>query len=295
MFVAGSIRIAKSLGLSPLVIGLTIVAFGTSAPEMGVSISAALSGSPDIALGNILGSNIANIGLILGVAATLGALPVNMRLLRIEVPFLIFLSLATGFMVHQGEISRLAGFGLIIFFVVYCWTLYIYSKKEPYTVQLEFEEALEEDNNIWYDSAIVILGLVGLVAGSKFLVWGATSIASLLEVPELIIGLSLTAIGTSLPELATTIAAVRRKQSDLVLGNVAGSNLANSTIVLGLTAVVSPIPANPDTLYRDIPLMTGLTILLFPAMKIGAEIKRWMGVLFLLTYGGYVILLATSK
>ena len=290
--VRGAIRMARLWKISPIVIGLTIVAFGTSAPEMGVALSAALSGQPDITMGNILGSNIANTGLILGLGALLTPLPVRLRMLRIEIPLLIVVSMALWAFATMGHLGRLAGPILLITFVAYCLALYRHSRKEPYTLQVEFDKSLNRKSSFWLDLVLVIAGLAGLVIGSKSLVWGAENIAVYLGIPELIVGLILTAIGTSLPELATTVSAARKGQTDLILGNVIGSNLSNLCAVLGVTACITPIDINPDLLHRDFPVMIAFSLVLLPVMRIGMKVTRWEGAALLLSYGVYVIFLA---
>ncbi|MEA1867258.1 MAG: calcium/sodium antiporter [Thermodesulfobacteriota bacterium] len=287
--IRGAIRMARLWKISPIVIGLTIVAFGTSAPEMGVALSAALSGRPDITMGNILGSNIANTGLILGFGALLTPLPIRLRMLRIEIPLLIVVSIALWAFATMGHLGRPAGMILFITFTTYCLALYRHSREKPYTLQVELDKSLNRKDSFWLDLILVIAGLAGLVIGSKSLVWGAENIAVYLGIPELIVGLILTAIGTSLPELATIVAAARKGQTDLILGNVIGSNLANLCAVLGVTACITPININPDLLHRDFPVMMAFTLVLFPIMRIGMKMTRWEGAALLLSYSVYVI------
>jgi cation:H+ antiporter len=290
--IKGAIRMARLWKVSPIVIGLTIVAFGTSAPEMGVAISAAISGKPDITMGNILGSNIANTGLILGLGALLTPLPVRMRMLRIEIPLLILVSLALWAFASKGHLGHMAGLILLITFTAYCLTLYRYSRKEPCTLQVEFEKSLSNKDSFWFDLVLVIAGLAGLVIGSELLVCGAENIAVYLGVPELIVGLSLTAVGTSLPELAATVAAAHRGQTDLILGTVIGSNLSNLCAVLGVTACITPIDINPDMLHRDFPVLMAFSLVLLPVMRIGMKVTRWEGAALILSYSVYIIFLA---
>ena len=290
--IRGAIRMARLWKISPIVIGLTIVAFGTSAPEMGVALSAALSGQPDITMGNILGSNIANTGLILGLGALLTPLTVRLRMLRIEIPLLIVVSMALWAFATMGHLGRPAGLILLITFTTYCLVLYRHSRKKPYTLQVEFDKSLSDKGSFWFDLVLVIAGLAGLVIGSKSLVWGAENIAVYLGISELIVGLILTAIGTSLPELATTVAAARKGQTDLILGNVIGSNLSNLCAVLGVTACITPIDINPDLLHRDFPVMVAFSLVLLPVMRIGMKVTRWEGAALLLSYSVYVISLA---
>ncbi len=290
--IRGAIRMARLWKVSPIVIGLTIVAFGTSAPEMGVALSAALSGQPDITMGNILGSNIANTGLILGLGALLTPLTVRLRMLRTEIPLLIVVSMALWAFATMGHLGRLAGLILLITFTTYCLALYRHSREKPYTLQVEFDKSLSNKDSFWFDLVLVMAGLVGLVIGSKSLVWGAENIAVYLGIPELIVGLILTAIGTSLPELATTVSAARKGQADLILGNVIGSNLSNLCAVLGVTACITPIDINPDLLHRDFPVMIAFSLVLLPVMRIGMKVTRWEGAALLLSYSVYVIFLA---
>jgi cation:H+ antiporter len=290
--IRGAIRMARLWKVSPIVIGLTIVALGTSAPEMGVALSAALSGQPDITMGNILGSNIANTGLILGLGALLTPLTVHLRMIRTEIPLLIVVSMALWAFATMGHLGCLAGLILLITFTVYCLTLYRHSRKEPYTLQVEFEKSLSNKDSFWFYLVLVIAGLAGLVIGSKSLVWGAENIAVYLGIPELIVGLGLTAVGTSLPELATTVAAARKGQTDLILGNVIGSNLSNLCAVLGVTACITPIDINPDLLHRDFPVMVAFSLVLLPVMRIGMKVTRWEGAALILSYSVYVIFLA---
>jgi cation:H+ antiporter len=290
--IRGAIRMARLWRISPVVIGLTIVAFGTSAPEMGVALSAALSGKPDITMGNLLGSNIANTGLILGLGALLTPMSVRLRMLKIEIPLLIVVSTVLWAFAAKGHLGRLAGLLLLITFIAYCLTLYRHSREKPYTLQTEFEKSLRDKDSFWFDLVLVIAGLAGLIIGSKSLVWGAENIAVYLGVPELIVGLSLTAVGTSLPELATTVAAAHKGQADLILGNVVGSNLSNLCAVLGVTACITPIDINPDMLHRDFPVLMAFSLVLLPIMRIGMKVTRWKGVALLLSYSVYIALLA---
>ncbi|NIA08249.1 MAG: calcium/sodium antiporter [Nitrospiraceae bacterium] len=288
----GSVGIAHRLGVSSMVIGLTIVAFGTSTPEMGVSISAALSGSHDITMGNIVGSNIANIGLVLGIGAVLTPLKIEQRMLKIEIPLLIAVSLIVWVFAAKWHLGRLAGLLLLSVFTVYCLTLYWHSKKEPYAAPVEFVGALNNKRSLSLDFLSIILGLLALILGSKLLVWGAKAIAIYLGISELVIGLTLTAVGTSLPELATTVAAARKGEGDLILGNVVGSNLANLCLVIGVTACITPIKVNPEILHRDLPVMMAFTLILLPLMRIGMKVSRWDGLVLLILYVIYIASLA---
>ncbi len=292
LLVKGASNLARHFGVNPLVIGLTIVAFGTSAPELGVSLAAAFLKKPDLSLGNVVGSNIANICLVLGLGAAMRPVRVRMRLLRTEIPLLIAASVAVWGIGLEGRISRLAGAVFLASFMAYCWFLYVRSRGEVCNVRTEFEGTASYRNTTpWKDLLLVFTGLAGLVGGSKLLVWGAVVLAHFIGVSELIIGLTLTAVGTSLPEMATTISAARRRQGDLLLGNVVGSNLANILGVLGTTAILRPVTVNSMALSRDIPIMTGLSIGMLIIMKTGKTISRKEGAMLLLLYGAYVLYL----
>ena len=264
-FVTGATGLARRLGVSPLVIGLTIVAFGTSAPEMLVSAMAAWEGNSGIAIGNAIGSNIVNIGLVLGVAALIVPLTVQSRTLRREFPLLIAVTLATLALLWDRDLSRFDGLLLITGLgALMLWTLHLARASAPNDpLVCEFTAEMPEPMPLARTGWLLISGLVLLLIASRLLVWGAVGIAEGLGVSELVIGLTIVAAGTSLPELATSVAAARKGEHDIVIGNVVGSNLFNLLAVLGVAGTVGPSGFDTAVLTRDFSLMIALTVALF--------------------------------
>ena len=265
-FVLGAAATAKHLGMPSLLIGMVVVGFGTSVPEMVVSAIAALEGNPGLALGNALGSNIANIGLILGLTALLAPIAVHSSVVRKEMPILLVVSVLIGLLMYDGALGRIEGIGL---FVLLClimgWSVVSAISSRGDNLEEESDEVLEASKLI-LGSAIMwlVAGLALLVVSSKILVWGAVGVAQSFGVSDLIIGLTIVALGTSLPELAASIAAVKKGEHDLALGNVVGSNLFNTLAVIGIAAMVAPMEnISPDIMGRDWPMMLGITVLLF--------------------------------
>lgn len=279
--------LARFFGLSPLVIGLTVVAFATSCPELAATITAALRGAPDMALGNAIGSNIANIGLILGFSAMLAPLAASTRFLRREVAFMVLVTVVMYPLLATGRLERWHGVTLLAALVFFLVTLL----RDPGSGHV-YEDAEDESNDPAPRPAVaglgVLLGVGLLVAGAQSLVQGASTIALSFGVPERVVGLSLLALGTSLPELATSLIAVRRGQSDLILGNVIGSNIFNLLAILGLTAIVKPIPVAPEALQLDFFVMFGTSVLVVVMLASRQRIVRLEGVILLATYFGYM-------
>ena len=288
LFIRGAVRVARRFGVSPFVIGLTLVGFGTSAPELVVNLSAALGGSTDIAIGNVVGSNIANVGLILGPAALLRPMVAQMRLLKAEIPAVIAASVALWVMCLDGTIDRadgavlLAGFAAMMLYIA--WT----AKAEPPEVQEEIAHAVPPVERAWVSALFLLVGLAGLVGGAELMVRSAVAVATQLGVSELVIGLTIVAVGTSLPELASTVAAAYRGESDIAVGNVVGSNLFNILLILGTTAQVSPLPVPPGSERTDLPVMVGFALLLLTVVVNGLRIHRWEGALLLASYAGFI-------
>ncbi|MFO7548774.1 MAG: calcium/sodium antiporter [Acidimicrobiia bacterium] len=282
--VRGASSLAERLGVSPLVIGLTVVAFGTSAPELAVSVGAAIGGSTDVALGNVVGSNIFNVLVILGAAAVVRAQVVQRRLVRIEVPFLIAVSAGALLVATDGEVGRAEGVTMIAVGVGYTVWLIVAARRsrEP-----EPEVPGSGHHRTPAALGLVAVGLVALVAGAQALVSGATGIAGDLGVSELVVGLTVVAAGTSLPELATSLIAARRGQADIAVGNVIGSNLFNLLIVLGTTATILPVPASIAARTVDLPVMTVVAVACLPVFFTGHRVSRWEGWVFLAGYLGY--------
>ncbi|RUO39362.1 calcium/sodium antiporter [Aliidiomarina taiwanensis] len=296
-FIEGAANTSKVLGVPPLVIGMLVIGFGTSAPEIVVSVFAAAQGNPGLALGNAFGSNIANIGLVLGLSALLLPMTVSSGVLRRELPILLGVTLLAGYQLIDGEVSRVDALVLLaVFVVVLLWTLRQNGgSDDPLAAELE-ESMGSEQAPLKHSVTWLVVGLILLVASSRLLVWGAVEIAVALGVDDLIIGLTIVALGTSLPELAAAIVAIRKKEHDLALGNLIGSNLFNTLAVVGFAGLVAPISVAEEVLYRDWALVLGLTLLLtlfawrpkswLPARP--ARINRLEGSAFLLIYCAYV-------
>ncbi|NPA95178.1 MAG: calcium/sodium antiporter [Thermodesulfobacteria bacterium] len=283
------IVLARHLGVRPIIVGLTVVAFGTSAPEFFVTVMANLQGQAGLAVGNIIGSNIANIGLILGVAATIMPFAVPMRLVRVELPFLVLSVILIGVASWQGVLTRLAALVLIVSFGIYLFILF--EKRGAYTQGAETEEPSESlEPRYLFRTAIIVLSFCSLIFGSHLLIKGAVSAARLFHCPELIIGLTLTALGTSLPELASTISALRRKETGLIIGNVLGSNFANSCGILGTAALIKPLPIDHHVLVADFPVMAALSLALIPIFRDG-KISRLEGFILLGAYISYIAII----
>ena len=301
LLVRGAAAIAGRFGVSPLLIGLTVVAFGTSAPELAVSINAAAVGS-DVGLGNVIGSNIANVLLILGATALVGGLVVALRIIRLDIPLLIGVSVLVLLLALDGAIGRVDGAILVAGLVAYgVWTV-VAARRERVAVQAEYAEELREREGldarrpVAVNTVLVLAGLGLLVGGAQLLVGGATRIATALGVSDLIIGLTVVAIGTSLPELATSVLAALRGERDIAIGNVVGSSIINLLCVLGLSAIVAPsgLPVTDGVRTLDLPVMVAATITLLPVCWNGLRIRRWEGALFLAAYAVYVLYLVLS-
>lgn len=299
-FVEGSASTARYFGMPPLLIGMVIVGFGTSAPEMVVSALAAFEGSPGIALGNAYGSNIANIALILGVTALINPIMVHSTVLRKELPILTLLTLLSVVLIADFDLSRLnAVILLLVFGALMTWTIYQGLKRKTDSLANEVEAETAE-KAIPLKRAVFWLaaGLLLLIASSRLLVWGAVEIAQIFEVSDMIIGLTIVAVGTSLPELASSVIAARKGEHDIALGNVLGSNLFNTLAVVGIAGTIHPFAVEPETLSRDMVVMGALTVSLF---LIGygfrgrqGRINRFEGAALLLVYVGYTAWLIST-
>jgi cation:H+ antiporter len=263
-FVDGASSLANHLGVSPLIIGITIIGFGTSAPEILVSIIAVLEDTPDIAIGNALGSNIANIGLILGVTAFITPIPIAKGLFRREYPLLVIATAILAWCLIDGSLDQIDGLTLLLVLAVILTYLIRSHRNDPNKdcVEEDLSETIPQDMTRVMAIIWVFAGLTILVGSSKILVWGATDIALALGVSELIIGLSVIALGTSLPELAASIVSLKKGVPDMAIGNVIGSNLFNSLAVIGLPALLTNFSIDSHAVSRDLPVVVGLTILL---------------------------------
>ena len=293
LLVRGASRLALSVGVSPLVVGLTVVAFGTSAPEMAVSVQSAQAGQADIALGNVVGSNIFNVLFILGVSALIAPLVVNAQLIRQEVPVMTGVSLLLFALAYDGRIGRGDGALLFGLLLVYTAFLVVQSRRETRRTKAEFaEEVVPSDgwDAHWGVQILMVLGgLALLVLGAGWLVDAAVAFAKVLGVSELVIGLTVVAAGTSLPEVATSIMATLRGQRDIAVGNVVGSNTFNILGVLGASSLAAsqPLAVAPAILNFDLPVMTAVAVATLPVFFTGRRIARWEGVVFLFYYAAY--------
>ena len=300
-FVEGASSVAHHSGMPPLLIGMLVVGFGTSAPEMVVSAMAAMDGNPALALGNAIGSNIVNISLILGVTAVLAPIAVHSNIVRKELPILLLISLALGVMLWDFEISTIEAIVLLgIFFSVFGWQIYAGLTGKGDALEADCEaDAGSIDISLPKSILMLTLGLIVLVASSRLLVWGAVEIAAALGVSDLIIGLTIVALGTSLPELAASITAVRKGEHDLAIGNVVGSNMFNTLAVIGIAGAIQPISnIGAEIFWRDWIAMIVLTVLLLlMSIKIrkSRTINRYEGGALLLTYVGYNAYLISSS
>lgn len=289
--VRGAASLARRLGMAPLVIGLTVVAMGTSMPELVVSVGAALRGSSAVALGNVIGSNIANIGLILGMAALVSVLQVHAQVIRFDVPVLVVVSLLVGGLLFDGTLGRIDGLVLTLGLVGYvAFNLYLAQVKTAPIVREEFEEIIPEVHSWGRDVLYIGGGLAVLVVGAQLMVGGAITLAQQWGLSEVVIGLTIVAAGTSLPELATSVAAAFRGEGDIAVGNAVGSSIFNVLGILGVTALVRPL-ASEDISLIDGGVMVGLTVLLLPLMRTGYSLSRWEGGLLLGGYVGYMVYL----
>lgn len=296
--VRGASRVAAAVGVSPLIIGLTVVAFGTSSPELAVGVRAALIGSADVVVGNVVGSNIFNILVIIGLSATIVPLVVHQQLVRLDLPVVIGLSFLVLVTALDGAISRAEGLlyflGLLAYLGFQLWI----SRREAPEVQVEYAQEFGNGQarspRQWaVNLGLIAAGLAMLALGADWLVEGASAIARAFGVSELVIGLTIVAAGTSAPEVATSAMAAVRGERDIAVGNAVGSNIFNILGVLGLSAALAPegIAVSPAALRFDIPVMIAVAVAALPVFFTGYAINRWEGSLFLLLYGGYVLFL----
>lgn len=326
----GAVGIARRIGISPLLIGLTLIAYGTSTPELAIDITAAMRGKTDLAFGDLIGSNIANLGLILGVAVIIRPIQLNATLVRFEIPLLVMQAMLIWILSLDGSLSRVDGclilllFGSIAFWTIYRgvreknsyrkqvveltkhvesedpWKLVVAdagdwesealaATKEESTAR-EPSHAAQGIRSFPFNFSLVLIGLFGLISGAQLMVYGAVSIARTLGVSELTIGLTIVAVGTSLPEFATAILASQRKESDIVIGNVAGSNLFNIGCVLGIVACIVPVDIQEHSLRWELPLLVAFSAFLLPIALLGGKVQRWMGWVYLAGFAVFLIL-----
>jgi cation:H+ antiporter len=287
--VRGAARMAASLGLSPIVVGLTVVSLGTSAPELAVCVLAAVRGDPDIAMGNVMGSNLANVGLILGLTALVRPLQVAGRVVAREVPLML---VATGLLyplILDGRVGRLDGMILLVLMAFYLVFVFRSVEEEPPEVLGEYERfAMEAQHTATrlrpQDVLLVVAGSAGLVVGGTSIVGSAEYIAVEMGISQLVISLTIIAIGTSLPELATSLVAALRSEADIAVGNIIGSNIFNIGMILGLTSLVEPVQVNHQVLTAYLPAVLLMAIILVPVARAAFCIRRWEGAILLATY-----------
>ncbi|MQA89013.1 MAG: calcium/sodium antiporter [Gemmatimonas sp.] len=289
--VDGAARIAARLGVSKLLLGLTLVSFGTSAPELLVGVVASYQGNGSLAIGNVLGSNIANIALILGVTALISGITVRREIVVRDIPIMIGFAILVPVFGVSGSISGVAGAILLLLFVTYLGFLAVDARRQS----LDPERVIEEhqidgpQHSLGRDLLLAVLGLVVLATGAELLVNSAVAIAVTFDISEVVIGLTLVALGTSLPELAASISAARRSEGEIVIGNVVGSNIFNVALILGVSAIVRPIPISQTVLRVDAPIAIAISALLLPLVLVNRRIYRWEGGILLATYIGFLV------
>ena len=294
-FVLGAASVARRLGVTPMVVGLTVVALGTSAPEMLVSGAAALQGTPGIAIGNVVGSNIANITLVIGTSAVIAPLVVASQTLRREFPVLFAVTALAWLLCLDAELSRLDAVLLMVAMAVVLWLIARQARaarrSDPLRQEFDAQAAESEDMSAGRAALWAALGLAALLAGSKMVVFGASEIARAYGVSDLVIGLTIVAVGTSLPELGASVASALKGEPDMAVGNVLGSNMFNLLPVLGIAGLIQPFSIEREALQRDFPIMVALTIVLF-VMCLGwrrgaGQVTRLEGAVLLLMFAGY--------
>lgn len=295
-FVEGAAAVARYLGMPALLVGMLVIGFGTSAPELVVSAFAAAGGEPELAFGNALGSNVANIGLILGVTAVVTPVMVHKGIVRKELPVLLAITVLLGVLMLDEDLSRLDSTALIVVLVaLVAWSIYQARRSSDDQLAVDVEaEAVAHSLSRRAAWAWLIVGLLVLVVASRVLVWGAVGIATELGWSDLVIGLTVVALGTSAPELASSIAAARKGENDLALGNIIGSNLFNALGVVGLAGLIAPAAVSPEVLTRDIPvtLLFTAALVMFAVWPFGrGRITRIEGGLLIVAYAAYMVLL----
>lgn len=296
--VRASARLAVSLGMSPIVLGLTVVSMGTSAPELVVSLVSAMGGNSDLAMGNVMGSNLANIGLVLGVSAIVKPLNVSGRVVTREVPVMLVITALLLPLIWDLKITRLEGVAMLLVLVAYLWFVFWTTKDEDEEVLGEFAHFAEEAVGLtpWAaarDLGLIFMGISGLVLGALAIRESAVVLAEAMGISELVIGLILVSVGTSLPELATSLVATMRDEADIAVGNIIGSNVFNIAAVLGITATVTPLSVSPEVLSIEFPAVMLMSVLLLPIVRANLTIQRAEGIVLLGTYlalGAWILL-----
>jgi len=297
--VKGAARLALSVGIPSLVIGLTVVAYGTSTPELAISAKAALTGQADIALGNVVGSNICNVWLILGLSAIVAPLSVHLQIIRLELPILLVISIVSYLMALDGVFGRFDGIFLILVLCLYSWTTVRRGLKEGVADNVELNidgEVVDKDGKKSRALEIgrVAIGLFLLIIGADYFVAASVDLARYFGISELVIGLTIVAIGTSMPELMTSVVASYRGERDIAVGNIIGSNIFNLVGVLGISAAISPVSVLPQAISFDLPIMLLCAVMCMPFF-LGKVLTRWRGFNFLLCYMAYIVYLVLQS
>ena len=291
--VSGSVRFARYLKVSSFVIGATVLAFGTSAPELAASILAALDDAPELAMGNVIGSNIANIGLVLGLVCLIAPITIASSRFKREYPPFLLSALLILFLAWDLKIDDLEGIIMVGLLAIYIWRSFNY--KEDLNTEPEEEVRFFSDKGPTFQVLLILIGLIGLVSGAKLLVSGGVSIARTLGIGEWFIGITVVAIGTSLPEIVSSIMAARRGHGEMAIGNIFGSNIFNILMVLGITSIIHPLNIT-EPIHPDLIIATGLTCLLFILMLRGKHsLGKISGVILLITYFLYIALKGIGK
>ncbi len=291
LLVTGSLRLAQSFKISPFIIGATVIGFGTSTPELAVSLMASLQDSGDLALGNIIGSNITNIGLVLGLTALIVPLTIEKQRFIDESPPLIITSLIIVVFAWNNYLGRTEGFIMICLLVIYLWRAF--QTKEKTDLDLSEDHLFSEYGGSSFQTLLVILGIIMLILGANWMVEGATGIARKLGVSEWFIGVSIVALGTSLPELVSSLIAAKKGHGEMAIGNVFGSNIFNILMVIGTTSLVQPLSIGEE-IYTDLIYTTALTCLLLLLIGMGNVISKRDGIILIVCYGAYVGLKGTG-
>lgn len=296
LLVKGAVKVAYRFDLSPLVVGMTVVSFGTSAPELLVSIKAAVENHPDIAIGNVIGSNISNLALVLGITTLIFPMPVDRNSIRYDWPMMMLATVLLYLAMLNLTIEWYEGFGLVIVLIGYLtWLIWESRKNQKLIRENEVDEGVKSNlGNVWKDLAFVVIGCVGLSIGANLLLDGAVNMASSLGVSEHVIGVTIVAFGTSVPELATSCVAAFRKQTDISVGNLIGSNIFNIMAILGITSLIKEIPINEHVVNYDMFWVAGISLIVLPFMLMGAKITRVAGSILLASYIFYVYFVVTS-
>jgi cation:H+ antiporter len=288
--VRGASAIGRHFGVSSIIIGLTIVSVGTSSPELAATLAGVFQGAPAISFGNVVGSNIANLGLVLGLTALIWSLQIAARFIRREVPIMLAVSAATFVVVADGSVGRVEGVLLLVTLLVYLRSLM--SSNETPEVEAEFDRAYgEERQSIWWSVVAILVGITLLVGGAQVLIRGAVGLARSMGISERVIGLTIVAFGTSLPELASCVVAAIRREGDLVLGNLIGSNIFNILFILGTTATIRPFLVDTQAVWPDLIAMMIVSLLTWVLLRTGRKLGRYEGLLLMATYVTYVIYL----